>query len=126
MGPYSVPSLSGAADIILPVEYLVAIDIRLPNDLEADRREDLLKAEHMRGASLAQAGVLRAVWRVPGRLANRGIWEAPDATALHEALVSLPLWPYMSVEVIPLARHPLAEHCPGLPAGSAAQGSTTT
>ena len=76
MGPRGVPSLGVAADIIPPVEYLVAIDIRLPNDLEADRREDLLKAEHMRGAALARAGILRAVWRVPGRLANRGIWEA--------------------------------------------------
>ena len=89
-----------AAGIIRPVEFLVAIDIRLPGDLEDDRREALLKAEFERGASLAEAGILRMVWRVPGKLANRGIWAAPDATALHEALVSLPLWPYMTVEVI--------------------------
>jgi muconolactone D-isomerase len=107
------------------VEFLVAIDIRLPGDLEDDRRDALLKAEFERGASLAEAGILRAVWRVPGKLANRGIWAAPDATALHEALVSLPLWPYMTVEVIPLARHPLAEHCQGLRPGSVAQGSAS-
>jgi muconolactone D-isomerase len=73
------------------VQFLVEIDIRLPHDLDAHRREELLKAETLRGTFLAQAGTLLAIWRVPGQLANRGIWSAPDATALHEALVSLPL-----------------------------------
>jgi len=99
------------------MEFLVDIDIRLPTGLAEERRAALLEAEFARGSALAAAGVLRAVWRVPGRLANRGVWSAPDATALHEALVSLPMWQYMDVTVTPLARHPLADHCPGLPAG---------
>jgi muconolactone delta-isomerase len=41
----------------------------------------------------------------PGRWANWGLWEAEDATALHEAISSLPLWPWMSVTVHPLAVH---------------------
>ena len=49
---------------------------------------------------------MKRLWRVPGRWANWGLWEAPDATALHEALNSLPLWPWMSIRVHPLARHP--------------------
>ena len=105
------------------MEFLVAIDIRLPDDLQAGRREELLKAEYERGAFLARAGMLKAVWRVPGKLANRGIWAAADPTALHEALASLPLWPYMKVEVLALARHPLAEHCQGLAPGTAARTS---
>lgn len=112
------------------MDFLVEIDIRLPPDLAQDRRDELLKAEGARGAFLAQTGILRAIWRVPGRLANRGIWSAPDATALHEALVSLPLWPFMTVEVSPLARHPLAEHCQGIPptsmAAPAVSGSVAT
>ena len=107
------------------VEFLVAIDICLPHDLQADRREELLKAEYERGAFLARAGTLRAVWRVPGKLANRGIWSAADPTALHEAIASLPLWPYMTVEVLALARHPLAEHCQGLEPGTAARTPTS-
>lgn len=106
------------------VEFLVAIEIRLPGDLEADRREEMLKAEYERGSLLAKAGIVRSIWRVPGKLANRGIWAASDPTALHEALVSLPLWPYMTVEVVPLARHPLAEHCQGIPPGASAQSPT--
>jgi len=99
------------------VEFLVAIDIALPADLDSERRSALVDAEFERGSELAAAGMLRAVWRVPGRLANRAIWSAPDASALHEALISLPMWPYMDVQVTPLARHALAEACQGLPTG---------
>lgn len=93
------------------------IDISLPADLDEARRAALLEAEVERGGELADAGIVRAVWRVPGRFANRAIWSADDATALHAALVSLPLWPYMDVRVTALARHALADRCPGLPAG---------
>jgi muconolactone D-isomerase len=100
------------------VDFLVEIVIRLPVDFDPDRRVALLDAELARGSALAQAGVLRAIWRVPGQTANRGIWTAQDATALHDALISLPLWPYMDVSVTALAEHPLASVCPGIPGGS--------
>jgi muconolactone D-isomerase len=45
------------------------------------------------------------IWRIPGRTANVGIWEAPDATALHDLVSSLPLFPWLDVTVTPLARH---------------------
>jgi len=99
------------------VEFLVEIEIRLPGDMAEGRRVELLEAEFARGKALAETGQLRAVWRVPGRLANRGIWVAEDASALHNALTSLPLWPFMDITVTPLAKHPLAELCLGLPAG---------
>jgi muconolactone D-isomerase len=99
------------------MEFLVEIEIRLPVDVDEGMRAALQDAELVRGRELAGAGILRAIWRVPGRRANRGIWSAADATALHEALTSLPLWPYMDVAVTPLGRHPLAGSCPGLGAG---------
>jgi muconolactone D-isomerase len=34
------------------------------------------------------------------------LYDCPDATALHEALISLPLYKWMRVEVHPLAAHP--------------------
>jgi muconolactone D-isomerase len=46
------------------------------------------------------------LWRIPGRTANWGLWRAADATELHDALTSLPLWPHMHIEVVPLAKHP--------------------
>jgi muconolactone delta-isomerase len=50
-------------------------------------------------------------------LANRAIWSAPDATSLHEAITSLPLWRYIDVQVTPLGRHAVGEDCLGLPPG---------
>lgn len=96
------------------MDFLVEIEVRLPVDLDECVRTKLLEDEFARGNELARSGLLRAIWRVPGRLANRAIWTAADATELHAALVSLPLWPYMDVAVTPLATHPLAESCRGL------------
>ena len=99
------------------MEFLVQIDVRLPGELDEPRRAALIEAELERGMALTEEGVIRAIWRVPGRLANCGVWSAVDATVLHEAIASLPLWPYMEVDVTPLARHSLAGSCDGLPAG---------
>jgi len=99
------------------VEFLLAIEVRLPSHITEDERNRLIAAERLRGTELAAEGILRAIWRVPGRFANRAIWSAPDATRLHESIVSLPLWPYLDIQVTPLGRHDLAEQCLGLPPG---------
>jgi muconolactone D-isomerase len=99
------------------VEFLLEIEVRLPASLDDAERARLIDAERVRGRELAEQGVIRAIWRVPGRFANRAIWSAPDATALHEAITTLPLWPYIDAVVTPLATHDLAPYCSGLPGG---------
>jgi len=102
------------------VEYLLEIEVRLPASMDNAERARLIEGERVRGRELAAQGVIRAIWRVPGRFANRAIWSAPDATVLHDAITSLPLWPYLDVVVTPLATHDLGKHCQGLPPGLAA------
>jgi len=85
----------------------VEIDVRLPATLGETERAELLDAELERGRQLVEAGVIRAIWRIPGAIRNVGIWEAADATELHEHLTSLPLFPWLTAEVRPLAAHPL-------------------
>jgi muconolactone delta-isomerase len=68
--------------------------------------DELLEKEAERARQLAAAGILRRLWRVPGRRANWGIWAAATTDELHAALASLPLFPYMSITVHPLATHP--------------------
>ena len=88
------------------MEFLVHIEIAVPPGMPDGERRELYAAESAQSASLAAAGRLLRLWRLPGRTANWGLWRAHDATELHDALISLPLWPYMDIEVIPLARHP--------------------
>jgi muconolactone D-isomerase len=87
--------------------YLVQITVELPAEMPAPERQALLERERQRGLELREAGTIEDIWRLPGRLANVGVWRAPSATDLHEAISSLPVWAWTRVEVTPLADHPL-------------------
>lgn len=89
------------------MEFLVAIQVSLPPQMGADERSRLMESEMRRGRILKDAGTIVRMWRVPGRTANVGIWSAPDATALHEAISSLPMFPHLRADVTALATHHL-------------------
>jgi muconolactone D-isomerase len=95
------------------MEFLVHIEIQWPAGGDPEEFARLTAAERQRAAELAAEGRIRRLWRVPGRRANWGLWEARDATALHEALTSLPLYPWTSIDVQPLAAHPSDPERPG-------------
>ncbi len=78
------------------MEFLVHIDVLWPGDGDRAERERLVAAEGVRARELAEAGIIQRLWRIPGRWANWGLWAAPDATALHAAIASLPLYPWLS------------------------------
>lgn len=88
------------------MEFLVRIEVGWPADGDQAERERLVRAESGRARELAEAGIIKRLWRIPGRWANWGLWSASDATALHAAIASLPFFPWLSVEVHPLAAHP--------------------
>jgi muconolactone D-isomerase len=88
------------------MDFLVQIQVNLPPDTDPSRRDALVAAESARATELAEQGVIYRLWRVPGRWSNVGIWRAADATALHEAICSLPMHPWLDVMVTPLGRHP--------------------
>jgi len=88
------------------VLFLLRIKVTWPPDGDPEERDRRIAGEAARARELAEAGIIKRVWRVPGQWANWGLWEAPDATAVHEAVTSLPMWPYLDVEVHALADHP--------------------
>jgi muconolactone D-isomerase len=88
------------------MEFLVRFETHLPDGMGDAERKQLRDAERARAMRLRADGVLKRLWRVPGRRAVVGLWEAPDATALHDALASLPQFPWMDVTVEALATHP--------------------
>lgn len=88
------------------MEFLVRSENRLPPETAAERREELRAAERSRAMELRAAGILKRLWRVPGRTATIGLYEAADAGELHDALMSLPMAPWLDVTVEALAQHP--------------------
>jgi muconolactone D-isomerase len=89
------------------MEFLVRIEQNISPDMDPDRLSALKKAEHARGTELAEAGIMRRIWRNPGR---RGVWvlyEVDGPDELHAAVSSLPLFPWMDIEVFPLGSHAL-------------------
>jgi len=89
------------------LEFLVRIEVGLPADMPEERRVSLLASESARGRELMEAGELKRIWRIPGRLANFSLYDVTDATVLHDLISSLPLWPWIMATVEPLAVHPL-------------------
>lgn len=89
------------------MRFLVRIEVDLPTAMSDADRSRLLADELTRGRELKAQGAIVSIYRVPGGLRNVGIWEATDATELHELISSLPLHRWLSAEVTPLATHPI-------------------
>jgi muconolactone D-isomerase len=88
------------------VEFLVRTKLTRPAGATDEDLARLMAAEKERAAELMAAGTLKKLWRVPGQWGAWAIWDAPDPTAFHAAITSLPLFGWMTVEVHPLAQHP--------------------
>jgi muconolactone D-isomerase len=97
------------------MDFLVHMEVNSIGTGEDANR--LLKQEADRAQELAEMGLLRRLWRVPGRRENWGIWTANSIDELHAALSSLPLYPALHITVHPLATHPNDPNQP-LPAKS--------
>lgn len=88
--------------------YHVRMDVHPPQDAAAADFERLKAEEKARAAELQRDGRWLHLWRIAGEYANISIFDVPDHDALHAVLSSLPLFPFMTVKVTALARHPSA------------------
>lgn len=88
--------------------YHVFMDVKIPRDLPADERTDILAREKAYSQDLQRQGKWRHIWRVAGQYANVSILDVQDNAELHEILSGLPLFPFMEIKVTPLLRHPSA------------------
>lgn len=89
------------------VEFLVEIEIVTRTNEDREAVERLTPAERAYGRHLVESGRISRIWRIPGRRANVGVWCANDAAELHQLLSELPHFPWLEIEVTPLATHPL-------------------
>jgi muconolactone D-isomerase len=89
------------------MEFLVRQMSRYPRTPEAaGLREQLRTSERARATELREAGVLIRLWRVPGTQDSLGLYRCESATELHDVLASLPMFPWLEIEIQPLATHP--------------------
>jgi muconolactone D-isomerase len=88
--------------------YHVRMDVHPPHDIDPERLDALKAAEKARSQELQRAGKWRHLWRIAGEYANVSVFDVADHDELHAILSTLPLFPFMTIQVTPLALHPSA------------------
>jgi muconolactone D-isomerase len=86
--------------------FHVRMDVRIPHDIDPEKLKELSAHEHDRAAELQREHKWRHLWRVAGQYANISIFDVESPAELHDVISSLPLYPFMEVEVTALCRHP--------------------
>ena len=86
--------------------FQVEMEVRLPHDMAPSAADELKRVERERAQQLMRDGKWRHLWRVVGHYSNTSIFEVESHDELHAILTSLPLFPFMTMKVTPLCRHP--------------------
>jgi muconolactone D-isomerase len=90
--------------------FQVEMDVAFPIGFDAEEAARLKAQEKARFQDLQRSGKWRHIWRVVGRYANVSIFDVESNAELHELLTSLPLFPFMTLRVTALCRHPSSIH----------------
>jgi muconolactone D-isomerase len=86
--------------------FHVRMNVQLPPAMPAAQAAQLKADEKALAQRLQEEGRWRHLWRVAGQYANVSIFDVAGNEELHALLMSLPLFPYMTIDVTPLCRHP--------------------
>ena len=88
--------------------YLVRMDVNIPHDLPKEQAQEIKAREKAYSQDLQRDGRWKHIWRVAGEYANYSVFDVESNDELHGLLQALPLFPYMDIQVTPLAKHPSA------------------
>ena len=88
--------------------YHVRMGVHPPHGMNPAAFDRLKAEEKARAEELQRSGQWVHLWRIAGQYSNISVFDVADHDALHAILSTLPLFPFMRVEVMPLARHPSA------------------
>jgi muconolactone D-isomerase len=86
--------------------FAVRMEVAVPPDMAPDARADLLAREKTYAQVWQRSGHWQHIWRCVGEYANLSVFDVADNEELHRILWGLPLFPYMTIAVTPLAGHP--------------------
>lgn len=90
--------------------FHVTMDVRIPTDADPKVIDGLKAREKARCHELMRDGTWRHIWRVAGRYSNVSVFDVDSNAALHDILSTLPLFPFMKINVSALCRHPSSIH----------------
>ncbi|WP_018479770.1 muconolactone Delta-isomerase [Pontibacter roseus] len=85
--------------------FHVHMIVNIPLDLDKAYVDDLKAKEKALSQELQRQGKWTHIWRIAGQYANISIFNVGSAGELHDLLMSLPLYPFMQVEVTALCQH---------------------
>lgn len=86
--------------------FHVRMDVSIPHDLDPHERETLIANEKARALEIQRSGKWPHLWRVVGKYSNISVFDVDSSDELHQLLSSLPLFPFMHIEVSALTQHP--------------------
>ena len=86
--------------------FHVRMNVNLPLNMPAEQAAQLKQTEKELAQRLQHEGKWRHLWRIAGQYANVSVFDVDSVDELLDLLTSLPLFPYMQVDVMPLCRHP--------------------
>jgi muconolactone delta-isomerase len=102
------PGLTGGG----AAELLITMTIAVPEATPSQTVEDTKGREADRARELAQQGHLLRLWTPPGEAGQAGewstlgLWRAQNAAEMQAILESLPLYAWMTAEIVALSEHP--------------------
>jgi muconolactone D-isomerase len=86
--------------------FLAHMVVNLPVSMPEAEATALKLTEKNYSQNLQKDGRWVELWRVVGEYANYSVFDVESNDELQEILSNLPLFPYMSIKVTPLAKHP--------------------
>jgi muconolactone delta-isomerase len=87
-------------------EFLTTFTDAIPPGTPVRAVDDARELEAKRARELAEQGHLVRLWVLPGQGRALGLWQARDALEMQAILESLPQYPWLTVQTVPLTEHP--------------------
>lgn len=90
--------------------FMVEMDVNIPLDFDQAEASRIKAEEKAYSEKLQSDGTWRHIWRKVGLYSNVSIFDVESNAALHDLLMGLPLYRFMTMKVTPLCRHPSSIH----------------
>lgn len=88
--------------------YVIEMDVRIPETWSDEKISDYITREKKTSQKWQKSGKWVYLWRVAGKYSNISVLEVESPDELHNIISSLPLFPYMTIKVTSITKHPNA------------------